>query len=142
MAAKYIPGVGEVFSGYVPSHRKLIHVSIGTATANPDVVLGATGVYTLVNVTTPIVVHKVFFQTEEAWTSSATLTTGDTGSAARYSADTTTNVAATGAILIDGGLNTVPYVDSVGVNIEVTLGGATLAAGLTHIYIEYSELQD
>lgn len=142
MAAKIIPGVGETFNGYIPSLRKMLHVSIGVATANPDVTLSATGVYTIVDVTMPIVVHKVWFQTAEAWTTSATLTTGDTGSAARYSADTTTNVAATGAILIDGGLNTVPYVDAVGVDIEVTLGGTALLAGLTNIYIEYSELDD
>lgn len=142
MTAKIIPAAGEVFSGYIPAHRKLIHVSIGTATANPDITLSATGVYQVVDVTMPIVVFKVWFQTEEAWTTNATLTLGDTGSAARYSADTTTNVAATGAILIDGGLNTVPYVDSVGVDIEATLGGTALLAGLTHIYIEYAELND
>src|SRR5678815_3762276 len=92
MTKKYIPGEGEVFKGYIPAVKKIIHVSAGVASLNPDVVLSDTGVYEIVNVTMPIIVFQTWTQVEEAFTTSVTLTIGDTGSAARYGADTTMNL--------------------------------------------------
>jgi hypothetical protein len=142
MSAKIIPGVGEVFKGYVPAVKKIAHVSFGVASASPDVAVGETGVYTLIDVTVPVVVFGLWTQTEEAFTSSVTATIGDTGGADRYIADTTANIASTGAVLIGSTGLTVPYIDPLGLDIDVTIGGATVAAGLTHVYVEYAELHD
>jgi hypothetical protein len=142
MTAKFIPGEGEIFKGFIPAVRKLLHVSFGVSSANPDVAVGETGVYNLVDVTVPIVVFALYTQTEEAFTASVTATIGDTGGADRYIADTTINPAASGAVLIAATGLSVPYVDPLGLNIDVTIGGATVAAGLTHVYVEYAELHD
>lgn len=142
MTAKVIPGEGEIFKGYVPAVRKVIHVSFGVSTANPDVAIGDLGVYQLVDVTMPIIVFNVWTQVEEAFTASVTATLGDTGSAARYGADTTINPAATGAILVNASALTVPVLDAVGIDLNVTIAGATAAAGLAHVYVEYAELND
>lgn len=141
MTAKIIPGVGEVFKGYVPAVKKVIHVTFGVSSANPDVAVGETGVYPLVDVTVPVIVFQTWTQIEEAFTASVTTTIGDTGSAARYGTDTGINPASTGAVLVVGAI-TVPAVDSTGIDINVTVGGATVAAGLAHVYIEYAELHD
>lgn len=141
MTKKYIPGEGEIFKGYIPAVKKILHVSAGVATTNPDVVLGDTGVYEIVSVSMPIVVFNTWTQVEEAFTASVTLTIGDTASADRYGVDTTMNVAATGAVLVAGAL-TVPALDAVGIPINITQAGATAAAGLIHVYIEYAELND
>lgn len=141
MAEKFIPEQGEIFKGYIPAVKKVLHVSLGVATANPDVVIGDTGVYELVSVAVPVIVFNSWTQVEEAFTTSVTVTLGDTGSAARYGVDTTMNPAATGAILVAGAL-TVPAVDAIGIPINATIGGATAAAGLMNVYIEYAELID
>ena len=141
MASKNIPEVGEIFKGYIPAVKKVAHVSFGVASGNPDVAVGETGVYDLVNVTVPIIVFQTWTQVEEAFTTSVTATLGDTGSAARYGTDTGMNIAATGAIFVVGAI-TVPALDAAGIPISVTIGGATVAAGLAHVYIEYAELVD
>jgi len=141
MANKNIPEVGEIFKGYIPGVRKIAHVSFGVASASPDVSVGETGVYELVNVTVPVVVFQTWTQVEEAFTTSVTATIGDTGSAARYGNDTGMNIAASGAIFVIGAM-TVPALDATGIPINVTIGGATVAAGLAHVYIEYAELLD
>jgi len=143
MGAKHIPEVGEQFKGYIPGVRKIAHVSFGVASASPDVSVAeiAAGVQ-LIDVTVPVVVFGMWTQTEEAFTTSVTATIGDTGTADRYFADTTINPAATGAILIASTGLTVPYVDPNGLDITVDIGGATVAAGLCHVYVEYAELHD
>jgi hypothetical protein len=140
MTKKNIPGIGEQFSGYVPAVRKTLHVTFGADTT-ADVIVGETGVYELVNVDMPIIVFKTWSQVETAFTSSVTATVGDTGSAARYHTDTGMAPASSGAILVAGAVNTVPSVLTA-IPINVTIGGATVAAGLASIYIEYSELND
>jgi len=142
MTAKFIPGVGQAFLGDIPAVKKVLHVSYGVSSANPDVVASDIGVVNLVDITVPVVIFGAWVQTEEAWTTSVTGTIGDTGGADRYFADTTINMAASGAILIASTGLTIPYVDPLGLNVDVTIGGATAAAGLTHVYIEYAELVD
>ena len=142
MTVKHIPEEGEFFSGYVPVKVQTAHVTIGAATTN-DVVLAeiAAGV-PIFNVTRPIVVYGLWTQTEIAFTSSVTLTVGDTTTADRFIADTTMNPASTGAVLIASTGLSVPYVYSAAQDITVDVGGATVAAGLAHVYLQYAILED
>lgn len=141
MPTKNIPAIGEVFKGYVPAERQLAHITVGSDTGN-DVVVGDIGTYTLVNVDQPIVVFGMWTQTETAWTTSVTITLGDSDSAARYFDDTTINPAASGAVLIASTGLTVPYVYAGAQALLATVAGATLAAGLTHVYLDYAILAD
>jgi hypothetical protein len=142
MGAKAIPEVGQRFLGDKPAAQKLLHVSFGVSSASPDVAVAETATYTLVDVTVPIVVTGLWVQVEEAFTSSVTVTLGDTGGADRYIADTTANIASTGAVLIAATGLSVPYLNSTPLDIEAVIAGATVAAGLAHVYVEYYELQD
>ena len=142
MSAKVIPGVGEVFKGYVPAVKKVAHVSFGVASASPDVTVAEIASYQLIDVTVPIIVFGIWTQVEEAFTSSVTATLGDSDGADRYIADTTMNPAATGAVLVGATGLSVPYILNSGLDIEVAVGGATVAAGLAHVYVEYAELHD
>lgn len=141
MTVKHIPEEGEVFDGYVPAKRELAHLTIGAATT-ADIVVGETGVYTLVNVTEPIVVFGAWTLTETAFTSSVTLTIGDSTTADLFFADTTIAPASTGAVLIASTGLTVPYVYAAAQDILGTIAGATVAAGLAHVYIDYAILKD
>jgi hypothetical protein len=141
MTEKHIPEEGEVFAGYVPAQRKVAHITVGSATTN-DVVVGETGVYTLVDVTEPIVVFGAWTQCATAFTTSVTLTIGDSTTADLYFADTTMNIASTGAVLIASTGLTVPYVYAAGQDILGTVAGATVAAGLLNVYLDYAVLAD
>lgn len=141
MTEKHIPEEGEVFKGYKPATRQLAHLTVGAATTN-DVVVGETGVYTLVDVTEPIVVFGAWTQCETAFTASVTLTIGDSTTADLFFADTTMNIASTGAILIASTGVSVPYVYAAGQDILGTVAGATVAAGLLHVYLDYAILND
>lgn len=141
MTNKAIPEVGQTFVGDVPSVQKLLHVTVGSATTN-DVVVGEVAVSTIVDVTVPIVITAMWTQVEVAFTSSVTLDIGDSGSAARFTSDTTINSAASGAVLVAATGLAVPYINSTPDDILITVAGATVAAGLLHVYIEYYELQD
>lgn len=141
MTSKQIPAEGEIFNGYVPAKRELLHVTVGAATT-ADVVVGETGVYTLVDVTEPIVVFGLWTQTETAFTTSVTLTIGDSTTADLFIADTTMNIASTGAVLIAATGLTVPYVYAAAQDILGTIAGATVAAGLLHVYVDYAILAD
>lgn len=139
---KYIPGQGENFNGYVPANIKLAHVTFGSATtADVQVAEIAAGV-PLWTVSRPIVVLGLWTQVETAFTTSVTATIGDTTTADRFLADTTMNPAATGAVLVASTGLTVPYVYSAGQDITVDIGGATVAAGLCHVYLQYAVLED
>jgi hypothetical protein len=143
MGAKAIPEVGQRFLGDKPATRKLLHVSFGVSSASPDVTVAETATYQLVDITVPAVITALWTQVEEAFTSSVTATIGDSDGADRYIADTTINPASSGAILVSATGLTVPYVTpSSPLDIEVVIGGATVAAGLAHVYVEYYELQD
>lgn len=141
MGAKSIPEVGEIFKGYKPAVKKIAHVSFGVASASPDVSVAEIAEYVLVDVTMPVMVFGVWTQVEEAFTASVTATVGDSGSLDRYIADTTINPAASGAVLV-AATATFPYLDASGLDVKVNVGGATVAAGLCHVYIEYAELDD
>jgi hypothetical protein len=141
MTAKSIPEIGEVFDGYVPAKREVLHVTVGSATT-ADVVVGDTGVYTLVSVNEPIIVFGVWTQTATAFTTSVTLTLGDSTTADLFLADTTMNIASTGAVLIASTGLTVPYVYAAAQDILGTVAGATVAAGLLNVYIDYAILAD
>jgi hypothetical protein len=141
MANKNIPEQGEVFDGYIPAKREILHVTVGSATT-ADVVVGDTGVYTLVAVTEPIMVFGVWTQCATAFTTSVTLTIGDSTTADLFLADTTMNIASTGAVLIASTGLTVPIVYAAAQDLLGTIAGATVAAGLLNVYVDYAILAD
>ncbi len=141
MTRKQIPAEGETFPGWIPAKRELLHVTVGSA-STADVQVGETGVYELVDVTEPIIVFGAWTQTETAFTTSVTLTVGDSTTADLFFSDTTMNIASSGAVLIASTGLTVPYVYAAGQDILGTVAGATVAAGLLHIYLEYAVLAD
>lgn len=138
---KAIPEVGEVFNGYVPAKRQLTHLTIGAATTS-DIVVGETGVYTLVDVTEPIVVFGLWTQCETAFTTSVTLTIGDSTTADLFMADTTMNIASSGAVWIRDTGTTVPYQYAAAQSLLGTVAGATVAAGLLHVWVDYAIIGD
>lgn len=136
-----IPEEGEIFAGYVPAKRQVQRVTIG-ASSDADVQVGDLGVYKLVNVSEPIMVFGMWTQCATAFTGSVTLTIGDSTTAALFFDDTTMNIAATGAVLIRDTGTTVPYVYAAGADLEGTIAGATVAAGLLNVYIDYAIIAD
>jgi hypothetical protein len=95
-----------------------------------------------VKVTEPIMVFGAWTETATAFTTSVTLTVGDSTTADLFFADTTMNIASTGAVLIRDTGTTVPYVYAAAQDILGTIAGATVAAGLLNVYIEYYVLAD
>jgi hypothetical protein len=143
MGAKAIPEVGQRFLGDKPATRKLLHVSFGVSSASPDVAVAETATYTLVDLTVPAVITNVWTQVEEAFTTSVTADIGDSDDVDRYTSDTTIVSASSGAVLVASTGLAVPYLTATSpLDIEVVIGGATVAAGLAHVYVEYYELQD
>lgn len=140
MTAKFIPGEGEVFKGYVPAVKKLLHVTYGPSTT-ADVSTTDCGVYTLVDVTMPVIVWSVKYWVETAFTAAVTSTLGDTASAARY-----LDATATGDTVVDTAFQAdslaAPFWDTAGIDINVTVAGAVPAVGLAHVFVEYTELDD
>lgn len=139
--ARYIPEVGEVFNGNVPAPVKLHKITVGSDTT-ADIVVGSTGEYVLATVTRPVAIYGMWTQTETAFTASVTLTLGDSTTTDRYFADTTIAPASTGAVLVASTGLTVPYVYSAAQDLKVTVAGATVAAGLCNVYIQYSVIED
>jgi hypothetical protein len=139
--ARYIPEQGENYKGYVPATRQLHKITIGAATT-ADIVVGDTGVYTLVSVLQPIIVFGMWTQCETAFTGSVTLTVGDSTTADLFFSDTTMNIAGTGAVLIRDTGTTVPYVYAAAQDLLGTIAGATVAAGLLNVYIDYAIIED
>lgn len=135
MAKKFIPQEGEPYTG--PGVKKFLHVTYGPDTT-ANVLVTDCGVFTLVDVAAPIIVHAVKAWIETAFTASVTGTLGDTVTADRYM------VAATlGDTVVDTALQAdtlaAPFWDTAGLDINVTIAGAVPAAGLAHIFVEYSE---
>ena len=135
-----IPEVGDYVAG-APAPVQVAHVTVGASTT-ADVVVGDLGAYVLLNVDEPVMITKIYTQIETAFTASVTVDIGDSGSAARYTSDTTILPQATGAVLLgDTGL-TVPYLNVTPDDILVTIGTATVAVGLLNVYVEYVLLRD
>jgi len=142
MTAKSIPEVGEVFSGYVPAKRQIAKVTFGAGDTTADVTIGDTGEYVLISVASPIIVTNLWTQVTTAFTSSVAATIGDSTTIDRFIADTTMAPASTGAVLVAATGLTVPYVYSAAQDIKVGISGATAAAGLASVYVEYAVLDD
>lgn len=142
MAYKNIPEIGEFIpSTMVPAGRRVLHVTAGAATTNPDVVLGDIAVNTLVHVTEPIIVFNMWTQVEEAFTSSV-INLGDTGNTSLFDSDTTILSGSTGAVLIGATGLAVPYVYAAGQDLVVEVATATVSTGLVDVYIDYAVLED
>jgi len=140
MTNKSIPEVGEIFDGYVPAKKEVLKVTAGFSTGN-DVVLDATGAYTLVDVTRPIVVFGLWTQVTTAFSAGA-LTIGDSGSADRFIADTTMAPASSGAVLVAATGLSVPYYNSTPDDILMTLSSSSITDGAVEVYIEYAIIED
>jgi len=140
MTAKSIPEVGEVFKGYVPATKQVLHVTYGPDTA-ADVSATDCGVFQLVDVGMPLIVWSVKYWVETAFTASVTSTLGDTASADRYMAAGTT-AATTADTALQGDTLAAPFWDTAGIDINVTVAGAVPAAGLAHVFVEYTALDD
>lgn len=138
---RYIPEQGEQFKGYIPANMQVQKITFGADTS-ADVVVGETGEYVLASVSEPIAIFGMWTQTETAFTASVTATLGDSTTTDRFFADTTINPASTGAVLIASTGLTVPYVYSAAQDLKVTIGGATVAAGLCSVYIQYAIMED
>lgn len=140
MTAKSIPEVGEVFKGYVPAQRQVLHVTYGPDTT-ADVITTDCGVYKLVDVGMPVIVWSAEYWVATAFTASVTSDIGDTGTADRYYANGTT-----GDTTVDTALQAdtlaAPFWDTAGLDINVTIAGAVPAVGLAHLFVEYSPLDD
>lgn len=139
--AKFIPEQGETFTGYVPANMKVAHLTVGSATTN-DIVVGETGAYTAYTVSQPVAVFGVWTRIETAFTASVELDLGDTTSAESLANDTTIVPGTTGAVLVAATTLAVPIVYDAAQDILVTVAGATVAAGLAHVYIQYATLND
>lgn len=140
MSAKNIPEVGEIFKGYVPSVKQVLHVTYGPDTA-ADVSVTDCGDYTLVNVGMPVIVWSVKAFIETAFTASVTSDIGDASDTDRYLAsgtigDTTVDTALQADTLA------APFWDTAGLDIVAAVAGAVPAVGLGHIFVEYSALDD
>lgn len=139
--AHRIPDIGDPQVVGNAADVRLAHVTAGFATTN-DVVLGDTATYTLFAMDEPCVVLAMYTQIETAFTASVTLDIGDTGSATRLSSDTTIDPPTTGAIFVAATGLAVPYAYATAADIELAVGGATVAAGLLNIYVQYALLRD
>lgn len=143
MGARAIPEVGQKFLGDKPAARKMLHVTFGVASADPDVAVLETGVYTLVDITVPAVITDVWTMVAEAFGGTVTVDIGDSDDVDRYTSDTTIASNATGVVLVADTLVAAPYLTATSpLDIEVTIGGASVDAGLCHVYVEYYEIQD
>lgn len=140
MAKKFIPGEGEIFKGYVPGVKKVLHVTYGPDTT-ADVLVTDCGTYTLVDVGMPVIVWSAKAWIETAFTASVTSTLGDSVDVDRYM-----DATAMGDTAVDTALQAdslaAPFWDTAGLDIQVVVAGAVPAVGLAHIFVEYNELDD
>lgn len=70
------------------------------------------------------------------------ITVGSDTTADRFFSDTTINPASSGAVLITSTGLTVPYVYDAAQDFKVTVAGATVAAGLCNVYIQYAIIEN
>ena len=136
MAAVNIPAIGDYVIGKA-NHWQMAHVTVGFDTTN-NVVVGDTNIYVIFEVDRQLLIERVWTQTETAFTTSVTMTIGDTTTLDRFMADTTMNPAATGAVLIADTLAVAVLQPAGGQDIVIDLNGATVAAGVLHVYMKYS----
>lgn len=137
---RYAPEVGAMVPPQKAALREVAHITVGPATTN-DVVLTDCGAYTLLSLQEPAIIHHVYTMVETAFTAAVDLDIGDSGSANRFNDVATIAATATGAVLIADTM-TVPYVYSAAQDILITNANAVAAAGLLHVYVEYSILSD
>lgn len=140
MTNKSIPEAGEIFKGYVPALKEVLHVTYGPGTG-ADVQTTDCGTYQLVDVNLPVIVWSVKYWVETAFTASVTATIGDTGDVDRY-----LDATATGDTTVDTAFQAdslaAPFWDTAGIDINVVVAGATPTVGLAHVFVEYSALDD
>lgn len=141
--SKPIPYLGEmVLSNDFPAPKRVAHITIGAATTN-DVVLSTTGAYALFTVPANLMVHEMKTLVTTAFTASVDLTIGDTDVDGWFkeAAIAATTAVATGIPTSSIG-TTEAYskgrIYSATDAINVTVSGATVAAGVGHVYMVYS----
>lgn len=136
MANKTIPERGGNAGGNYPGIVKFKKVTFGPDTT-ADVLVTDCGVYKLFDVGEPIVVLTSWTQINTAFTAAVDATLGDTASAARLADVATVASTTAGSILVASTL-AVPFNDTIGLDINLTLTGAVPAAGLGTVWLKYA----
>ncbi len=143
MAAISIPQEGESFVGERPQVIKVAKVNLGFAAGN-DVVITATGTFTIFNVKAGTLVLDVMAYTPTAWTATMTMTIGDAATPAGWlaSAKIAPTVAQTDGVRKSSDLPTADgyaggKLYSVATAIQAVIGTAAPIVGQTDIYIVY-----
>lgn len=117
--------------------------TLGSSTDN-DVVLSSTGVYSIADVEAGVMIHDIKARTNTAFTSTATLTIGDSDAADGFFADTDLIVASSDAVGVFKTSMAASQTYSPGKlyvtaqDLEATVGTATVDAGQIELYIMYS----
>ena len=147
MTIKSIPEVGEIFGGYVPAKRELLHITVGgvDAATTTDLILSsaATASYTLVNVDVPIVLYTIYTMVETAFTAVVDLEIGNSTTVDNWSDEATIGATTAGVVLVANATGlSVPAVLAAGADILLDNSGAVAETGLLHVYIEYAVLAD
>jgi len=142
-------GTGEAYIGENPAPRKLVKITMGALAG--DVLATAQTTYNLFKITDSIIVTNMMCYTPVAWTTSVTITVGDSVAADGWlkSAKIAPQTAVTSGILLQNSQLSTIDTDACGklyvgtaaspLYIFATIGGATPAAGQTIFYIEYYE---
>ena len=137
---KSIPYVGETFTGTFPAVEKVARVTYGSATTN-DVVLGAQGVSNLLTLPANCVVLNAKNIVKTAFTASVTLTVGDSDDADGLFASATIapqTAVTTGKLTVGAGADIAGKIYSASQPLQITVGGADVAAGLGELFITYA----
>ena len=150
MATKVLPYIGEYIPGQLnPGEVKVAHCRL--AFSGGDVNTGAVqATYNLFKFTMAAILLEVMAYTPTAWTTSVTITLGDTNAAAGWMAsakiaptsaqtngimkatDVSTADTYAGGLLI-AGTAAAPYI------LTATVGGANPAVGITDVYVRFVE---
>ena len=143
--AKSIPYVGEPVLDGFPALVKTAKVTFGAASGDPDVDLSATGTYNLITLPANCVVLGVRTNIHEAFTTSVTITIGDSDDLDGYCTDTTLKpdtAVTTGVLTTGGGAQTNGRSYSASQPIQAVVGGTDVLAGFGSLFVTYAMAAD
>jgi hypothetical protein len=139
---KTIPYVGEFINSHdFPAPVRMARVTVGSASTN-DVQVGDTGTYTLFTVPAGACVIEILSRVQTAFTASVTLAVGDSDAASGFLASSDVVPQSTGITLASSktALATMSggKIYDAAQDILLTVGAATVAAGLAEIFMVYA----
>jgi hypothetical protein len=137
---KSIPYVGETYLGDFPAPMKVARVTFGFS-SDDDVPMAAQGVYDLITLPANAVVLSAKTIVKTAFTSSVTITIGDSDDADGWSASATIapqTAVSTGILTSGGGAYAAGKIYSASQPLQATVGGANVAAGEGELFIQYA----